>query len=78
MEELSEKQIHEYKLTTYEARDPKNEKKNRYKNILAYDHSRVKLLSLDKENSNCYINANYISVSLLVFLMKLIELKKKF
>ncbi|XP_037354505.1 tyrosine-protein phosphatase non-receptor type 22 [Talpa occidentalis] len=42
------------------AERPKNIKKNRYKDILPYDHSRVELsLILSDEDSN-YINANFI------------------
>nr|XP_022311522.1 receptor-type tyrosine-protein phosphatase epsilon-like isoform X5 [Crassostrea virginica] len=43
-----------------EGSKPENERKNRYKNIIAYDHSRVILLGGDHSTSD-YINANYIN-----------------
>lgn len=43
---------------------PENMTKNRYSNILPFDHSRVKL----KSKENDYINANYI-VSCLTYIV---------
>lgn len=37
-----------------------NKPKNRYANVIAYDHSRVHLRSLDGVPCSDYINANYI------------------
>ncbi|KAJ8311384.1 hypothetical protein KUTeg_010739 [Tegillarca granosa] len=42
-----------------EAERPENVRKNKYKDICAYDHSRVKL-ARDDEDSGDYINASYI------------------
>jgi len=37
-----------------------NKSKNRYANVIAYDHSRVVLQSLDRIVGSDYINANYM------------------
>ncbi|KAJ8373850.1 hypothetical protein SKAU_G00044300 [Synaphobranchus kaupii] len=46
---------------SHEAADlPVNRAKNRYTNILPYDFSRVKLVSMHNDEGSDYINANYI------------------
>ena len=52
----------EVKPTVKEAKNLKNRAKNRYNDILAYDHSRVRIATLT-EDSTDYINANYIPVN---------------
>ncbi len=41
---------------------PCNRNKNRFTNILPFDHSRVKLVSIDDEEGTDFVNANYIPV----------------
>ncbi|XP_053324180.1 receptor-type tyrosine-protein phosphatase mu isoform X3 [Spea bombifrons] len=42
------------------AKKDENRMKNRYGNIIAYDHSRVRLQSIEDEACSDYINGNYI------------------
>ena len=39
---------------------PVNRPKNRFTNILPYDHSRVKLQATDEEEGSDFINANFV------------------
>lgn len=49
-------------VTTTAADLPCNRPKNRFTNILPYDHSRFKLQPVDDEEGSDYINANYVPV----------------
>nr|KAG5701194.1 hypothetical protein BaRGS_023303 [Batillaria attramentaria] len=49
--------------TTSVALNVSNKGKNRYKNICAYDNSRVKLNVLDGDPNSDYINASYVNVN---------------
>ncbi|XP_055415571.1 receptor-type tyrosine-protein phosphatase mu isoform X1 [Bubalus kerabau] len=42
------------------AKKDENRMKNRYGNIIAYDHSRVRLQTVEGDNNSDYINGNYI------------------
>ncbi|XP_062517866.1 receptor-type tyrosine-protein phosphatase-like N [Corticium candelabrum] len=42
------------------ALSPKNREKNRYQDVLPYDHSRVTLDIIDNQSNSDYINASYI------------------
>lgn len=55
-------------ISCKEGRQPENVKKNRYRNVVPYDHTRIRLRfsihSLtDPSTSNDYINANWIEVT---------------
>lgn len=57
--------------TTTAADLPCNRPKNRFTNILPYDHSRFKLQPVDDEEGSDYINANYVPVIIFnYYLMK--------
>ncbi|XP_055675851.1 tyrosine-protein phosphatase non-receptor type 22 isoform X1 [Falco peregrinus] len=45
---------------TAASEQPENIKKNRYKDILPFDHSRVELSLITSDEDSCYINANFI------------------
>lgn len=49
-----------------------NRAKNRFTNILPYDHSRVKLMPTDDEDGSDYVNASYIPVRLFATILLLI------
>ncbi|KAK2496845.1 hypothetical protein MC885_021095, partial [Smutsia gigantea] len=42
------------------AKKDENRMKNRYGNIIAYDHSRVRLQTIEGDTNSDYINGNYI------------------
>ena len=62
LHECTKKQNEELNPTTDIAEEPQNMSKNRFGDILAYDHSRVKIVTVDSDEPNDYINANYIPV----------------
>ncbi|XP_070494310.1 tyrosine-protein phosphatase corkscrew isoform X2 [Chironomus tepperi] len=49
-----------HSFSRHEGQKPENRSKNRYKNILPFDHTRVILRDVDQQPGADYINANYI------------------
>ncbi|XP_036894751.1 tyrosine-protein phosphatase non-receptor type 22 [Sturnira hondurensis] len=60
LKRLSTKYKTDRTYPTTVAERPKNIRKNRYKDILPYDHSRVELSLLTSHEDSSYINANFI------------------
>ncbi|XP_069457190.1 tyrosine-protein phosphatase non-receptor type 22 isoform X1 [Ovis canadensis] len=60
LKRLSAKYKAEKTYPTTVAERPKNIKKNRYKDILPYDHSLVELFLITSDEDSSYINANFI------------------
>ncbi|XP_054421044.1 tyrosine-protein phosphatase non-receptor type 22 isoform X2 [Pteronotus mesoamericanus] len=60
LKRLSSKYKIDKTYPTTVAERPKNIKKNRYKDILPYDHSLVELSLLTSDEDSSYINANFI------------------
>ncbi|XP_063300491.1 tyrosine-protein phosphatase non-receptor type 22-like [Pelobates fuscus] len=50
----------DHNYSTKTAEQPENFKKNRYKDILPFDHSRVELSLITSDEDSDYINANFI------------------
>nr|XP_033774556.1 tyrosine-protein phosphatase non-receptor type 22 isoform X2 [Geotrypetes seraphini] len=60
LKRLSAKYKTDKTYSTTAAEMPENLKKNRYKDILPFDHSRVQLSLITSDNDSDYINANFI------------------